>query len=98
MPLMSFEDDEASYVARIAQVRSREFPEAEPRALCRAGTSRQPNQRAILLAGETSGRGNHNGGESNARQNQTTSVSPKKAKPRRGREARQTAGRGAGAA
>ena len=33
MPLMSFEDDEASYVARIAQVRSREFLEVEPRLI-----------------------------------------------------------------
>ena len=33
MPSMSFEDDEASYVARIARVRAREFPEAEPRSI-----------------------------------------------------------------
>ena len=50
---MSFEDDEASCVARIAQVRAHEFP----------------------------GGGNHDGSESSARQNQTTSVSLKKAKP-----------------
>src|SRR5206468_5729335 len=54
-------------------------------------------------AGESSGRGNHDGSKSSAQQNQTTSVSPasasfKEANPWRGRKARQTAGRGAGTA
>ena len=60
-------------------------PEMEPRsifaALCRAGTSRPPDKRACGSWGETSGGGNHDGSESSARQNQTTSVSLKKAKP-----------------
>jgi hypothetical protein len=44
----------------------------------------------------TSGRGNHHGGQNSAQQDQTTSSSVEKANP--GREARETAGRGAGAA
>jgi hypothetical protein len=51
----------------------------------------------MLIPTATSGRGNHHGGQgSSAQQNQTTSVNFEKANL--GREARETAGRGAGAA
>jgi hypothetical protein len=51
----------------------------------------------MLTPKATSGRGNHHGGQSSsAQQNQTKSVSLEKTNP--GREARKTAGRGAGAA
>ena len=68
------------------------------RALCRARTSRRPDTGASCPLGETSGRGNHDDGDSSAEQNQTTSVSLKEANPGPGRKARQTAGRGAGTA
>jgi len=77
------------------------IPEVEPRlifARCVAPALADDATREHLDSEGDFGRGNHDGGESSAQQNQTTSVSPKKANPWRGRQARQTAGRGAGAA